>query len=312
MSKVRVVLIQIWNPVHFDEYIDLSRYVEGFKAPVPVSTDESTKSTSALPESSGEEPIVWASPSPVTAPSPTRETLGGERVSSVDVPSVSRPAFSSFTYRLVALVEHEGPAMDQGHYVCYVKHMNLNEWFRANDKVIEPADLEGSVLSACPYMLFYQRVLLDATATPVSLGEAPNICLAKDVAHTNHGFSGLFEQAKIAKGIGKGKWSTWQHLISGLGEPFPGRLCLSLLTCSLVLTTMTFRYSIPFVITWHACLKNSFRIFHTLTGCQVSMELVVLSKTTSPCHRRRVGAPLKEKRCSRTAGSSRLSDTMDV
>lgn len=227
LQKMCAVFLQIWNPVRFEEYIDLSRYIESFETPVSVLKSETTRTATALKGSSAEEPIVCASPSPVAVPFRTRERLDSEPVSSLVVPSASPTASSSFMYRLVALVVHEGPAMEQGHYVCYVKHMNLDEWFRADDKVIEPADLEGNVLSACPYMLFYQRVLLDAAAATVSQDrdiDGPSFCCTPDVA--NNRFSGLREQITIAEGIGKGKWSMWQRLIAGLSEALPGPFSL--------------------------------------------------------------------------------------
>ena len=70
---------------------------------------------------------------------------------------------SGYGYTLAALVEHEGPATEQGHYVCYVKHIDSDCWFRADDKVVEPVDLQR-VLAASPYILFYQRLAGGTTA----------------------------------------------------------------------------------------------------------------------------------------------------
>nr|CEL65351.1 TPA: ubiquitin carboxyl-terminal hydrolase, putative [Neospora caninum Liverpool] len=67
-------------------------------------------------------------------------------------------ASSLYRYCLVALIEHEGPATDQGHYVCYVKHLETGQWFKADDKLITLVDFETQVLAAAPYMLFYERV----------------------------------------------------------------------------------------------------------------------------------------------------------
>ncbi|EPR58301.1 ubiquitin carboxyl-terminal hydrolase [Toxoplasma gondii GT1] len=67
------------------------------------------------------------------------------------------PESSLYRYCLVALIEHEGPATDQGHYVCYVKHLETGQWFKADDKLITLVDL-SQVLAAAPYMLFYERV----------------------------------------------------------------------------------------------------------------------------------------------------------
>lgn len=126
--------------------------------------------------------------------------------------------FAEYTYKLVALVEHEGPATDQGHYVCYVKHMVSENWFRADDKVVEPVDLHR-VLAACPYILFYQRLSESSGGTkPLTISgqsqpleQTLNVCPQMDTS-----FAGLREQLQVASCLSQGHWRQWQNLIVGL------------------------------------------------------------------------------------------------
>lgn len=91
--------------------------------------------------------------------SPSRSGCSTDRAefaSSFD--RVSASSSACYQYCLVALIEHEGHAIDQGHYVCYVKHLKTGKWFKADDKVVTYVDFESQVLTAAPYMLFYERM----------------------------------------------------------------------------------------------------------------------------------------------------------
>lgn len=87
--------------------------------------------------------------------------------------SSSSSASPCFQYCLVALIEHEGHAIDQGHYICYVKHLKTGRWFKADDKVVTYVDFETQVLTAAPYMLFYERIYTpDETEQPRMRGDS--------------------------------------------------------------------------------------------------------------------------------------------
>ncbi|CDJ64229.1 Chromosome III, complete sequence, related [Eimeria necatrix] len=136
--------------------------------------------------------------------------------------SSASPALSSgYGYKLVALVEHEGPATEQGHYVCYIKHMDSDSWFRADDKVVEPVDLQR-VLAASPYILFYQRLPgspegdSDPAKGPSRGAEGSEPQAEADAVNLprfKKGFAGLKEQLAIANSLSKGQWPQWQDLI---------------------------------------------------------------------------------------------------
>lgn len=270
---------QIWNPVHFDDFVDLSRYVEcsndvnavleapttteptaaaqsGEPAsqPLPLSGSEGSHSLTAAGSAGAGQGLASLhsihsdkveGPAPDAANNGCTAIEGGSSSPAKDgareddspekpfrCPSKDRPPgspsaapahhFSKYSYKLVALVEHEGPATEQGHYVCYVKHVGSEAWFRADDKVVEPVDLQR-VLAACPYILFYQRVPessacgkppLTASTVPEQpwpSAEAGTACQA-----INPGFAGLREQLDVANGLSQGRWRQWQDLIVGL------------------------------------------------------------------------------------------------
>ncbi|KAL8452334.1 hypothetical protein Emag_002453 [Eimeria magna] len=259
---------KIWNPVHFDEFVDLSRYVEcssdsnvmpealaaqDFKprgsnafepgsqllssgaGPPPSPAEEATAATGtpSVEESlAGEASETWRGEGGqkgvsstihadiATHPMPKQSfccTVGSLASS---IPANSSPASAAqrlekFNYELVALVEHEGPATEQGHYVCYVKHMVSEAWFRADDKVVEPVDLQR-VLSACPYILFYQR-----SSEASECGSLTNSPEHHQTAETNAGFAGLREQLEVAEGLSHGRWKQWQNLMARLTNTKP-------------------------------------------------------------------------------------------
>ncbi|KAL8452175.1 hypothetical protein Emed_001482 [Eimeria media] len=261
---------KIWNPVHFDEFVDLSRYVECasdsnvMSEPLAVQGDFKPECSNALEpgsqllsssdaagSASPAEEATAATGTPsveeslVGEASETGRGEGGKRgVSSTNHTNTATQAMpqksfcctvgslassvaanssatsgsqrlEKFTYELVALVEHEGPATEQGHYVCYVKHMVSEAWFRADDKVVEPVDLQR-VLSACPYILFYQR--------SSEASENANLTKSQELHQTaemNAGFPGLREQLEVAEGLSHGHWKQWQNLIARLTKPKP-------------------------------------------------------------------------------------------
>ena len=43
---------------------------------------------------------------------------------------------SQNTYELHCIIEHIGPTMEQGHYVCYLKKKN-DKWFHASDNIVQ-------------------------------------------------------------------------------------------------------------------------------------------------------------------------------
>lgn len=55
---------------------------------------------------------------------------------------------------LAAVVVHEGPRADRGHYVCFIRaHDN---WWRCDDEAVTRED-ERSVLACCAYLCFYEE-----------------------------------------------------------------------------------------------------------------------------------------------------------
>ncbi|KAL8431544.1 hypothetical protein Efla_000590 [Eimeria flavescens] len=263
---------KIWNPVHFDEFVDLSRYVEcGSDCDAPpvdafaeqsAPADASRPSPSQLQAANSEGVPAPTEATSATAGRPLAEeelareasqaacgaegSVAATAAAGADADADSLPpklhqftadalqssphshsalktsadSLEKFTYELVALVEHEGPATEQGHYVCYVKHMVSDAWFRADDKVVEPVDLQR-VLTACPYIMFYQRSsessgcadMLMSSRQPLP-SEAPRDAPAK----SSPGFAGLREQLLVAQNLSRGQWPQWRNLIAGLAK----------------------------------------------------------------------------------------------
>lgn len=270
---------KIWNPVHFDDFVDLSRYVECTSDTDPLPAGTAGPKIKPAGELLHHGPLCTAQPSPeyvhlsVEASSassiceglasPTRSftveeataktensgqflveeegasvaaasakghpTEGALHCTVEDPPAgstsdVSAHNFSKYIYKLVALVEHEGPATEQGHYVCYVKHMGCDAWFRADDKVVEQVDLQR-VLAACPYILFYQRLPESAesgnprlAASPMEGQHQSSQATGRICPGTNSVFAGLREQLEIAKGLSQGQWRQWQNSVVGLAS----------------------------------------------------------------------------------------------
>ncbi|KAL8273264.1 hypothetical protein Esti_002765 [Eimeria stiedai] len=256
---------KIWNPVHFDEFVDLSRYVEcssdsdvlpeapkaqdfkrggidalepgpqllssGAGPPSPAEEATAATGTSSVEKGldgeasetgrgkgggRGESTAVHAEAA--THAIPEKSFCCTELASSISVNSAAASAsqrLEKFIYELVALVEHEGPATEQGHYVCYVKDMVSEAWFRADDKVVEPVDLQR-VLSACPYILFYQR-----SSEASECGTLTGSSEPQQPTGMHAGFAGLREQLKVAEGLSHGHWQQWQNLIAKLVNPRP-------------------------------------------------------------------------------------------
>ncbi|KAL8434860.1 hypothetical protein ACSSS7_002826 [Eimeria intestinalis] len=255
---------KIWNPVHFDEFVDLSRYVEcssdsdvlpeviaaqDFKSdalepgaqllssgggpPSPAEEATAATGTPSVEEGlsgeasetgregggkRGESTAAHADGATHPLPGKSFCSTVGRSESSIPTNSAEAPSsqeMEKFTYELVALVEHEGPATEQGHYVCYVKHMVSEIWFRADDKVVEPVDLQR-VLSACPYILFYHR-----SSEASKSGSLRSSLEHHEPAEMNAGFAGLRDQLQAAKGLSHGHWQQWQNLIARLLKPKP-------------------------------------------------------------------------------------------
>ncbi|KAF0898189.1 hypothetical protein E2562_001833 [Oryza meyeriana var. granulata] len=67
------------------------------------------------------------------------------------------------SYRLVGVVEHQGPGRNAGHYVAYVRPSHPQQtygsfsWFCASDENIKDISLE-EVLKCEAYLLFYERM----------------------------------------------------------------------------------------------------------------------------------------------------------
>jgi ubiquitin carboxyl-terminal hydrolase 1 len=78
--------------------------------------------------------------------------------------SDSNDRYSSNIYRIASLIVHFG-SHSNGHYVSYRRRPRrgcskkglLDDWFRISDEDIDKANLQ-EVLSANPFMLFYERV----------------------------------------------------------------------------------------------------------------------------------------------------------
>ncbi|OEH80076.1 hypothetical protein cyc_03850 [Cyclospora cayetanensis] len=257
---------KIWNPVHFDDFVDLSRYVEdssdadapliseaASRTPPKAETGEAYtaswrsgiegKPTSSNTPASDEESLNKGREAPASeaacagvlqtaekkpaqgpsAPDGAHAPAESRTVSTARRNELEQHASRRYTYKLVALVEHEGPATEQGHYVCYVKHIGSNAWFRADDKIVEPVDLQR-VLVACPYILFYQRLSSSAdcadsqhaaseTCASRQSAGAANDAVAGGQSDKAGGGLGLSKQLTIASGLSMGQWQSWQQLI---------------------------------------------------------------------------------------------------
>jgi len=70
-------------------------------------------------------------------------------------PFLSRPSNQSTSYRLYAVLVHEGSTCHSGHYHCFVKN-SIGVWYSMNDDFVNQASL-GTVLKQRAYILFYQR-----------------------------------------------------------------------------------------------------------------------------------------------------------
>lgn len=84
--------------------------------------------------------------------------LTGERNKNDVTPSIP----SEFTngdnrYSLYAVIVHSG-TMGGGHYLAYIRR-TMNSWFKCNDMLVVPADVE-EVLSSEAYLLFYHKIIL--------------------------------------------------------------------------------------------------------------------------------------------------------
>ena len=62
---------------------------------------------------------------------------------------------SQNTYELHCIIEHIGPTMEQGHYVCYF--LKNDKWFRASDNDIQHIG-EGD-LPTQPYVSVYKKII---------------------------------------------------------------------------------------------------------------------------------------------------------
>ncbi|OXU25501.1 hypothetical protein TSAR_000311 [Trichomalopsis sarcophagae] len=60
-------------------------------------------------------------------------------------------------YYLYAVIEHRGP-VDAGHFVCYRRGNRPGQWLYTSDTIVQKTTLED-VLSASPYLLFYERAV---------------------------------------------------------------------------------------------------------------------------------------------------------
>eukprot|EP00741_Cyanophora_paradoxa_P003469 tig00000711_g3369.t1 len=84
------------------------------------------------------------------------------------VPSHHRPA----RYQLYAVVVHEGPSVQAGHYYAYVRPEGGARWLCFDDARVSEAPVER-VLASCAYLLFYRRLHAAPALVPRGLGAAP-------------------------------------------------------------------------------------------------------------------------------------------
>ena len=67
-------------------------------------------------------------------------------------------------YQAVAVIEYVGSlsraGVSQGHYICDVKDVNSNSWYRTNDSCY-PIELDVSEVSQDAYVVLYKRVIND-------------------------------------------------------------------------------------------------------------------------------------------------------
>ena len=64
-----------------------------------------------------------------------------------------RSSHSQNTYELHCIIEHIGPTMEQGHYVCYF--LKNDKWFRASDNIVQ--HIGESDLPTQPYVSVYKK-----------------------------------------------------------------------------------------------------------------------------------------------------------
>ena len=78
-------------------------------------------------------------------------------------------------YELYAVLKHEGPSCNSGHYYCFVKAANQS-WYCMNDAFVNQVSLQR-VLNQNAYLLFYIRK--HSFKSPMNGGEV-RMSLGKD------------------------------------------------------------------------------------------------------------------------------------
>ena len=62
----------------------------------------------------------------------------------------------NLNYNLIGVINHYG-TMNFGHYICYVKNTNNNNWYLFNDSFIKRIDDINLIVSKEAYILIYKR-----------------------------------------------------------------------------------------------------------------------------------------------------------
>lgn len=76
-------------------------------------------------------------------------------------PAYDRNLRMSRSYKLLAVVYHDGKEAIKGHYLTDVFHIGSSQWIRCDDstlKVVHSPRIESCDSSRTPYLLFYRRL----------------------------------------------------------------------------------------------------------------------------------------------------------
>lgn len=68
---------------------------------------------------------------------------------------------TSRSYKLLAVVYHDGKEAIKGHYLTDVYHIGSSQWIRCDDstlKIVPSPRIESSESTRTPYLLFYRRL----------------------------------------------------------------------------------------------------------------------------------------------------------
>ena len=83
--------------------------------------------------------------------------LNGLDISRLNFKDDRRVEFPRERWTLYAIVNHQGPSMDSGHYTAFAKHQPSNEWFEFDDSTVSPVRDVSRLVTEQAYILFYER-----------------------------------------------------------------------------------------------------------------------------------------------------------